>query len=235
MPRGRERARPRVYERLTRWLIRHAAATGLGPGDRLPGERELATRLGVSRASIRQAMTVLQVQGIVRIRQGDGTYLRRIPASGEFLSDLVGRRRRLPEVLEARSALEASLAALAARRRTHEDIEALRSALATMEDEVGQGNLGVGGDEAFHRAVTRAAHNDVLRALMDLLAGPIEVTRLESLSEPGRPPQSLTDHRAIAAAIERGDAEAAAAAMRRHIAHVGDVAVLRDRPNGERP
>lgn len=235
MPRGRERTRPRVYERLTGWLIRHAATAGLGPGDRLPGERELAARLGVSRASIRQAMTVLQVQGIVRIRQGDGTYLRRIPAGGEFLSDLVQRRRRLPEVLEARSALEVSLAALAAQRRGHDDIEALRSALAAMEQEIGRGDLGTAGDEAFHRAVTRAAHNDVLRGLMDLLAGPIEVTRFESLSEPGRPGQSLADHRAIAAAIEKGDADAAAVAMRRHIAHVGDVALLRHRPDGDEP
>jgi GntR family transcriptional repressor for pyruvate dehydrogenase complex len=98
-----------------------------------------------------------------------------------------------------------------------------------MEAEIQVGDIGAAGDEAFHGAVTRAAHNDVMSALMDFLASPIEETRLESLSEPGRPPQSLADHRAIADAIVGRKPEAAAAAMHRHIAHVGDVALLRDK------
>jgi GntR family transcriptional regulator, transcriptional repressor for pyruvate dehydrogenase complex len=211
---GRELDRPRVYERLTRWLVRHAATAGLRPGDRLPGERELAAKLGVSRASIRQAMVVLEVQGVIRVRQGAGTYLRRVPDSGEILSDLVERRRRLPEVLEARAALEVHLAGLAARRRDDDDLRALAEGLELMEAEIADGDIGASGDEAFHGAVTRAAHNGVLRALMDFLAAPIEETRLESLSEPGRPRESLAHHRAIAEAIERGDARAAADAMR---------------------
>ncbi|MGH9067503.1 MAG: FadR/GntR family transcriptional regulator, partial [Acidimicrobiales bacterium] len=83
------------------------------------------------------------------------------------------------------------------------------------------------GDAAFHRAVTAAAKNEVMAHLMAVISDPIIESRLESLSEPGRPPRSLASHQRIAAAIERGDSRAAATAMRRHIRLVSDVALLR--------
>ncbi|MQB02265.1 MAG: GntR family transcriptional regulator, partial [Actinobacteria bacterium] len=59
-----------------RWLVVHMSNADMGPGDRLPPERQLATSLGVSRASLRQAMAALEVQGVVEVRHGDGAYLR---------------------------------------------------------------------------------------------------------------------------------------------------------------
>jgi GntR family transcriptional repressor for pyruvate dehydrogenase complex len=153
--------------------------------------------------------------------------VRRVPDDGKVLSDLVERRRHLPEVLEARAALEAHLA-LGAQRRTMDELRAIRRALERMETEIEMGEIGAAGEEHSHGAVTRAAHNDVMRALMGFLAGPIEETCLESLSEPGRPRRSLANHRAIAEAIEQAGPAQAAEAMRRNITNVWDVAIPRN-------
>src|SRR5215470_284056 len=117
--------RRRLYEQLADRLLDYVEVTGLAVGDRLPSERELAQALQVSRASVRQATVALEVSGTLEVRHGDGIYLR--------------RRHRLPEVLEAREALETHLAALAAARRTSADIEAMKAALAEMATDIAAG------------------------------------------------------------------------------------------------
>ena len=114
--------RPKLYEQVVVRLREHVAASDLDVGDRLPPERELAERLGVSRASVRQAIVVLEVQGLVEVRHGGGTYLRERVLDSEPVEELVARRRRLPDVLEAREARETKLAELAAQRRTDDDL-----------------------------------------------------------------------------------------------------------------
>src|SRR5262245_55154783 len=94
-------------------------------GDSLQTERDLAARLGVRRASVKQAIVVLEVQGLLDVRHGGGTYLRRDTLDVESVEELVARRRRLPDVLEAREALETKLAELAATRRTDDDLAAI--------------------------------------------------------------------------------------------------------------
>lgn len=219
--------RPRLYQRLIGSLVDYIALKGLSPGDRLPPERELAGQLRVSRASIRQAIAVLEAQGILAARHGDGTFVARRTSAVDLLAQIRDQRRRLPEVLETREALETKLAELAAERRTSEDLRAIDDTLASMEAEIADGGIGVDGDAAFHHAVTAAAHNSLMAELMSQLEGPIKETRAESLTQPDRPPQSLASHRRIAAAIRAGDARAAAEAMRDHVRLVGDVAVIR--------
>lgn len=222
--------RVRLYEELERQLRQYIRDAGLGPGDRFPTERELAEQLAVSRTSVRQAIVSLQVQGLVEVRHGDGMYVRRLDGRLDPPTQLLERRRRLPEILEARDTLECRLAGLAAERRTAEDIAAIQRGLQQMEEEIDRGDIGAEGDAAFHRAVTMAAKNEVLAHLMSVIEQPIVESRFESLSEPGRPRRSLATHRRIAVAIERGDARAATLAMRRHIKLVSDVALLRWRP-----
>jgi GntR family transcriptional repressor for pyruvate dehydrogenase complex len=223
--------RRRLYEQVAERVLSHIVQTGLHEGDRLPTERELATRLAVSRASVRQAIAVLEAQGILEVRHGNGTFMRQVDRSSEPFARLLLRRRRLPEVLEAREALELKIAELAAKRRTAADVEAIEAALARMEGEVTDGDIGVDGDKAFHHAVALASHNTLLCELMEYSAEDIEETRVESLSQPGRPPQSLVDHRRIADAIRVGDVREAVEAMRAHIFLVGDVALLDGKPD----
>ncbi|MFF3751644.1 FadR/GntR family transcriptional regulator [Streptomyces sp. NPDC002018] len=218
--------RPRLYEQVLGRLRDYAVEGNLGAGDRLPPERELAQRLGVSRASVKQAIVVLEVQGLVEVRHGGGTYLVKNSLDPEPVERLVERRRLLPEVLEAREALETKLAELAAERRTEQDLAALHDALHQMTDEIEAGGYGVEGDRLFHAAVTAAAHSELLAEFMRSIAARIAESRTESLRQPGRPKRSLAQHRAILEAIETRRGKAAAAAMRRHVRTVAKVRLL---------
>lgn len=223
-------ARVRIYEELERQLVEHIREANLEIGDRLPTERELAARLEVSRASVRQAVVALEVKGVVEVRHGDGMYLRRIPGTDQSLMYLLELRQRLPEVLEAREALECKIAELAARVRTDADMQAIDAALQHMAEQIDQGDIGAQGDAEFHGAVAAASHNTVLVHLMNVLAEQIHQTRVASLSEPGRPPRSLAAHQRIADAIRSQQPRAAKAAMRAHLKLVTDVQLLRWQP-----
>jgi GntR family transcriptional repressor for pyruvate dehydrogenase complex len=219
--------RRRLYEQLAARLVDYVEVTGLRVGDRLPSERDLATALQVSRASVRQATVALEVRGTLEVRHGDGIYLRSLPDDSGHLMELMARRHRLPAILEAREAMETQLAGLAAARRTEADLRTMARALDVMANDIESGGLGEEGDRLFHEAVTRAARSPLLADYMAGLALPISETRRSSLGEPGRPRRSLSAHRQILAAIERGDVPRAGQAMRRHVNMVADIGLLR--------
>lgn len=220
--------RSRLYEQLVERLLALIHELDLKAGDRLPPERELAAGLGVSRASVRQALVVLEVQGLVEVRHGEGAILLETRPDSSVISAARAHTRRLPEVIEAREALEVKLASLAAERRTDEDLARIEDALEAMEADVARGGRGLEGDELFHGAVTAAARSSLLADLMTEISAAIRESRIESLSQPDRPQESLASHRQIADAIRAGDAEAAGDAMAEHIRLVSDVALLRD-------
>jgi GntR family transcriptional repressor for pyruvate dehydrogenase complex len=227
-------SRAKLYEQVLERIRAHVAERALSAGDRLPSERDLAERLGVSRASVKQALVVLEAQGLLDIRHGGGAYLttNRLEVA-DPVEELVERRQRLPEVLEAREALETKLAELAALRRTKSDLDAIDDALAFMQAEIKRGEFGIEGDRRFHEAVTAAANSSLLAEFMRSIATQIAESRSESLRQPGRPPRSLTQHRKIADAIRMSDPKGAAAAMRRHVQTVSKVRLLNWNPNDD--
>src|ERR1700738_4984397 len=97
--------RSRLYEDVGERLGEFVRESGMVPGDQFPAERDLARRLHVSRTSVRQSFVVLQALGFVDVRHGEGAFLRRTRGFGESLTKLLERRRRLPDVLEAREGL----------------------------------------------------------------------------------------------------------------------------------
>lgn len=210
-------SRPRLYERLMEQLLGFIASTGLGPGDLLPAERDLAERMGVSRATLAQALVALEVLGVIDVQHGTGAVLVYRPSVASVLHELRAHRDRMPEIVEARSTLEVKLAALAAERRGPEDLAAVAAALDVMAAEIADGSRGTTGDELFHQAVAAAAHSSILASMMTFISELVRETRLASLGQPGRPEQSLESHRAIADAIAAGDPAAAAEAMQAHI------------------
>jgi GntR family transcriptional regulator, transcriptional repressor for pyruvate dehydrogenase complex len=219
-------ARPRLYEQVVGRLGEHVRSKGLRAGDRLPAERELADRLGVSRTSVRQAIVALEVQGLIEVRHGDGTYLLRDRLEAEPLQTMIERKRMLPDVLDARDAVETKLAELAAVRRQEADLRALDIAIEAMRVAVAAGELGAAENQQFHDAVTAAARSPLLAEFVARIGPAIAESRQESLRQPGRPPQSLRQHEDIAAAIRAGDPAAAAAAMHRHMENSGRVKLL---------
>ena len=210
----------RRYEQLIAWLAGHVRAHDLDVGDRLPPERTMAAQARISRASVRQGLTALQAKGVVEVRHGDGAYLVRPIRDAESVETLLAQRHRLPEVMEARSALEIELARLAAIRRTPTDMEGIDDALRHMAAEIGAGAHGLDGDARFHQAVTDAAHNRVMGELMAHIAWSIAEVRRSSLHAQDRRIASLNQHRAIAEAIRARDPEGAMRAARTHLAHV---------------
>ena len=227
--------RPRLYEQVVGSLRDYVTARGLRVGDRLPPERELAERLGVSRTSVRQAIVALEVQGLVEVRHGGGTYLMRDRLEPEPIERLVDRRRRLPEILEARDAIETKLAELAALRRDDADVAEMDAALTDMAAAIDRGELCVAEDRRFHGAIIAAARSPLLAEFMTHLDAEVDESRRESLRQPGRPAQSLAQHTRVADAIRAGRPDAAATAMHAHVESVGHVRLLTWSPDAEEP
>lgn len=221
-------ARPRLYEHLVTQILDYVERNRLDPGSLLPPERDLADQLGVSRATVAQALVALEVLGVIRVQHGTGAVLQYRPNAVTVLRRLREHRSRLPEIVEARLGLELQIVELAARRRTDADLLRIEEALEYMRAEVDRGGRGERGDEMFHRALTDAAHNSVLAQLMEFIGEMVLESRIESLGQEGRPEASLAAHGRIADAVREGDPEGAVAEMRAHIHTVSDVELLKD-------
>ena len=222
-----------LYERVVQRLEELIRTEELRPGDRLMTERDLAQKLGVSRTSIRQALTALRVRGIVEVRHGDGIYLVREAGDlvGTLAEGLIQSHAHLPAINEVREAVEPKAARLAAVRRTDEDLTALRAALDRMRAEIAEGKPGIEGDAAFHRALVAAAHNEVLAAVWEQLAPGADQSSQASLVRPGQPVRSLAEHERVLDAVVAADAEGAELAMRLHVRDFSDLDMV-DRTDG---
>lgn len=186
-------------------------------GHRLPGETTLAAQLGVGRSTLREAIRELAGKGVLDSRQGAGVFVTALDAPEDW--DTALRRATIATVIEARIAIEAEAAALAATRRTPADLRTIRRTLAA------RGVLGqpvpdhVDADMAFHRAVISAAHNDVLTQLFDAFLPRLRLAMIDMLKI--RPiasePCDHALHQQLADAIIARDPAAAAASSRTHL------------------
>ncbi|MBW3663895.1 MAG: FadR family transcriptional regulator [Actinobacteria bacterium] len=199
----------------------------LEPGQRLPPERALAERFEVGRNSVREALRVLELLGIVESRQGDGTYVREPTATAlmapfRLALGLSGADAALEEVLAFRRILEPGSAALAARNLDEEGRERLESSLRTFDRALAEdadAPPGLAADTDFHLAIAVASGNPLVigvqRALLDVL------TRFRAQLAPSSydpAPQRITrGHHAVFGAIVARDPDAAHDAMARHL------------------
>jgi GntR family transcriptional regulator, transcriptional repressor for pyruvate dehydrogenase complex len=217
--------RNKVYEEVAQQIER-LILKKLRPGDKLPSERELAEMLGVSRSSIRDAIRGLELMGIVEPRQGAGTIVREISsdsAINPFGNALKRRRESVSELLDFRKMLEPPLAARAATHASADEISEMEEILQRQEAKHTRGESAVAEDSEFHYSVALASGNSVVLKVLDILMDLLRDTRERSLQVEGRAQKSLAGHRRILAAIKRHDAEAAKAAMRRHIEDVEEI------------
>lgn len=217
--------RNKVYEDVARQIER-LILKKLRPGDKLPSERELAELLSVSRSSIRDAIRSLELAGMVEPRQGAGTIVREITANtvANPLANALKRKDEIMgELLDFRKILEPPLAARAATHASADEIEEMESILDRQASKMRDGGSTVGEDAEFHYAVAMASGNSVVLKVLDILMDLLRDTRERSLQVEGRPQKSLAGHQKILSAIKRHDAEAAKAAMRRHIEDVEEI------------
>ncbi|MWK56555.1 FCD domain-containing protein [Pseudomonas otitidis] len=183
-------------------------------GQRLPPEPELAEIIGISRNTVREAVRVLTFSGVLEVRQGDGTYVR---ACADPLSTMQAlARSSVEQALEARGMIEIEASRLAALRRTEADLIALREALAASAARSSYEDLQdyIDHDLVFHQRVVDSAHNPVLSELCRYFSQVIRVGLERTISDPDRAQPCFDLHRELLDAIERQDADAAAAANR---------------------
>lgn len=191
----------------------------VGPGEKLPAERTLATKFQVNRASLRQALTALEIMGVLTRRVGAGTYLSPdakliLSAPMEFLILVDGIS--FQDLMEARIIVEPEMAARAAQRATFEHLVELRGALKQMEESGHDMARLVASDLQFHEGVARASGNRtcqhmfavIHQAMLRLIS---RTTKVEDLRK------KVLMHRSIYAAIHQRDAELARQLMREHL------------------
>lgn len=221
-------SRLRTHEEVVRQLQEEIYQGRLRSGDRLPGERQLGEMLGVSRATVREALRVLEALEIVRVNRGSGRGAGSVIVTepGGAMTRLLGAHLALShfsmeDVVETRIAVEVSAVALAAQRADPEHVEGLASVLARMADtELGPGDF-YELDTAFHVAIADASGNRLLSYLMQAIRDVVRTEMLGSLDRVTDWAETSallrTEHEAILAAIRAGDAPRAAALIRRHI------------------
>lgn len=187
-------------------------------GARLPGETTLAAQLGVGRSTVREAIRQLAGQGVLTARQGAGVFVSALDVRDDW--DAVLQRADIVSVIEARTAIESEAAALAAERRSANDLRAIRRALKVREQHRTELEEHVDADLAFHRAIVVAAANPILTELFDGFTPRLRQTMIAMLrirTAFG----SAEDHAAhvcLADAIRAGDAALAAGLSREHLA-----------------
>jgi GntR family transcriptional regulator, transcriptional repressor for pyruvate dehydrogenase complex len=196
----------------------------IGPGEKLPREKELATRLGLSRSSLREAVRALILAGVLKTRQGDGTYVTSLEPHQllETMSLAVDfmQNHTLVELFEVRRMIEPAATALATGRITTEALERLEETLRRMDSAVSVEEL-VEADDDFHRTIASATGNAALAALLQNLYGRTLRARIwRGLAEEGALDRTRISHRSIYGAISNRDAELARSAAIMHIAEV---------------
>jgi GntR family transcriptional regulator, transcriptional repressor for pyruvate dehydrogenase complex len=220
LPRIDLSSRETLTMEIARRLLDYFLSGEVEPGERIPSERRLAESLGVGRSLVREALKSLHLLGLLEVRQGDGTYLKR--TDSELLPQviewglLLGERPAL-DLVEARAHLEVVVAGLAAERRDQQALEELRGLLETMRTSSDDPVRFVEADVGFHLRVAEAAGNVVLNDMLNGVRALLRVWIRRVIEAAGKTGPSYLEHLPIFEAIERGDREAAVAAMAAHM------------------
>ena len=192
----------------------------LKPGDKLYSEKELVKKLEVSRSSIREALRMLEVSGMVKVYQGKGVFVSDPEESSYPVKQwVVENADALKEHFEVRLLIEPHAAALACRYAEPKDLEALKTSYASFVETVKTGNVieAICSDSAFHLAVAKATKNRTLAVLMKTMDQTLNEGWYASLHAPGRLHSSIEEHGRLLQAILDHDPESAAKAMEDHL------------------
>lgn len=202
----------------------------LSPGEKLPNELELSHELGVSRATLREAIQSLVVQGVLEVHRGRGTFVSQQAAgTGDFGFDRLSRvRGQLRDLFELRTIFEPQAAQLACRRATPEELAEILDRGAAVERCIRENRDRVQADREFHAAIVRATHNEFMVRLLPIINRAVETAvgaggNGEALAE-----HTLRDHALLMDFFRKRDATGAGHAMAIHMHHSMDVMGLEE-------
>ena len=214
----------RLYRQIAEQLRQLMSSGEFAVGSRLPAERDLATQLGVSRPSVREALIALEVEGMIEVRTGSGIYVQSTTPkhnpSGTNASDATADWGPL-EVMSARILVEAEVAALAAQNAQKKDLQAIRNGLKKMKQEVAHDNVPRQGDQAFHEGIAQACGNSVLldtvQRFWQARNGPLFERLGDYFENPASWQAAIAEHQTVLEAIEAHDSAGARKAMQKHL------------------
>ncbi|MFT9819461.1 FadR/GntR family transcriptional regulator [Lysinibacillus sp. NPDC056185] len=224
MPQPKKKAYQVIVDQIREYFLNGE----LQPGEKLPTERELASRFNVSRTSVREALRKLEIKGIIEIKQGSGSFIKApdFHSLGEELSSTIIKteKKLIYEMLELRQILEVECAFLASQRATSEDLERIGKALEMMDRAKNDVELGIQADLSFHINIVLASHNSIFLQLFQTLSehmqDTIRATRRQRLKDPERTQETIDEHKEIYLAIAAGDANQAKQLMEKHIKQI---------------
>lgn len=219
-----EKIPPRAMsDQVAQQLLKQIEVGSFRTTGKLPTEAALAQEFGVSRTVIREAISRLKNEGVVEPRQGSGVFISQHAAIRPLRIDYAEAvdAKSLPHLLAVRRAIEAEVAAEAARCRTDADMDAIDATLRAIDEAVAQGRDGVAEDLAFHRALADVTGNPYFLKTLDFLNQYLEagmkVTRGNEAARDDFSRQVRDEHAAIVAAIRAGDPMAARNAASTHL------------------
>ena len=211
---------PRLYRVVSGRIEELIRQENIKPGERLPSERDLALKLGVSRTSLREALIALELGGVIEVRGGSGVYVsEQAPAVPDGAAAGPGPF----EVLAARRLIEVEVAALAAKHASDSAIDAILVAVEQMEQHHEHSSDSETADRNFHLAIARATGNTAFVSVIECLwnnRGSLWHKLKEHYQTEELRLQTLPDHRKILEAIASHDPAGARHAMRSHLERV---------------
>jgi GntR family transcriptional regulator, uxu operon transcriptional repressor len=219
----------RLYQEIGANLQHRIVSGAYKIGDRLPPERDIAEELNVSRSVVREAIIMLELQGLVEVRKGSGVYVVKLPT---FQNDTTNIGDHSPssdvgpfELLQARQVLESQIASFTAHNVTKNDIFRLRQSLDRERESLNTGKEDYDGDRLFHLTIAEASQNSVLSdIILDLWRRREESSMWQQLhtriANNNYRYQWLDDHEKILLALQKRDPKGARDAMWQHIENV---------------
>ncbi len=192
----------------------------ISPGEKLPNENDLSDELGVSRATLREAIKALAAQGILEVRRGKGTFVADDVFDADFGLKTIDRAHmRLKDLYEMRLMFEPQCIALACSRASDEEIEYICAQGDKVVREIKAHIDWAESDQIFHTLISKASHNEFMIRLFPIINSAVHqtmelATNLSVLEE-----LTITDNRVILEFLSRRDAEGALCAMNLHMRH----------------
>lgn len=196
----------------------------LSPGEKLPNELELSQQLKVSRATLREALRDLTVQGVLEVHRGKGTFVSsKVDQIQDFgFSQLDRVKGQLKDLFELRALFEPQAAAWACRRATGEEMEEIQKRGAEVERCIRNGEDRTEADRAFHAAIVGAAHNEFMMRLLPIIDRAVETAIDSGEDQEVLAESTLRDHAQLLEFLEKRNESGARYAMAIHMQHAMD-------------